>query len=1140
MSRQSNTRIFISYASKDDQPFVERLYDDLQRLGYDPWMDKRNMPSRGRSLPREVEEQLQACDRVIAVMGTGSIASEACRAERAFAFNAGKVVTALLRLGDYKTLPLEISRYFVPDFRASRPYEAALDELRRVLQDPPVVPGRLFDVPALPPHLQHRPEELGALRESLTAGELRKTTAITSAGHVGIQGMGGVGKTVMAVLAARDYTVRRQFQNGIIWLTFGRQPNVLRQIRKTLAALGDDSTDYQDVELERMQLGQTLEDKECLLILDDVWYAADAEPFVRAINPRCRLLITTRNLEVVGALGARAHPVDVLTVEQSRDLLAQQSELKTDALPPEAPELIQECGRLPLALAMVGAMLRDKPPAFWKHVGNLLRHADLERIKAQFPYYPHTDLLRAMQVSVDALDAKARQRYLALAVLLEDMPIHPAIQQTLWGADQLDALDTAEQFVSLSLARRDGDSGGIRLHDLQLDYVRALNTDPGALESIRWAVRLSSHIIAKDPYQFAAQVVGRLLSHVDAPTIQKFVDEISAWAPKPWLRPLNSALQSPRTALLQTLRGHSDSVHGIAVTSDGKRALSASSDRTLRLWDLNTGRTLATLEGHSAGVQSVAVAPDGKRAVSASWDHTLKVWELETGRALCTLEGHGEGIYCVVVTPDGVHAVSASGDHTLIVWDLEAGRALETLEGHSGPVLGVAVTPDGRRAVSASQDRTLKLWDLETGRVLHTLTGHYADVNGVAVTPNGKWAVSASDDRTVRIWDLLTGELVRTLEDHFSIFWGAKGVAVTPHGERAVVASRDHTVKVWDLETGQVDVLQGHSGEVSGVAIAAGGKTVVSSSLDGTLNVWNLEARRSLPEGHTGPICDIAVAPKAKRAVTASWDSTLKVWDLETGTQLRTLVGHAGNPVLGVGVTLDGKVAISGGWDHTLRLWDVVTGRARLIVTGNWGMVKGVAVTPDGKRAVSACQDKKLRVWNLASWRTRLFGIPLRTLEGHHDEVLGVAVTPDSRRAVSASQDKTLKLWDLETGRALVTLRGHAEAVVSVALAPNAKHAVSASEDKTVRIWDLNTGRTLRTLEGHSDLVKSVAVTPDGKRAISASQDTTVMVWNLDTGVPVATFYCDAPAWACAIVNNECIVAGDRGGRMYILAIEDE
>ena len=203
----------------------------------------------------------------------------------------------------------------------------------------------------------------------------------------------------------------------------------------------------------------------------------------------------------------------------------------------------------------------------------------------------------------------------------------------------------------------------------------------------------------------------------------------------------------------------------MAVTPDGRRAVSGSNDRTLKVWDLEQGALLATLEGHDAGVRAVAVTPDGRRAVSASNDRTLKVWDLEQGALLATLEGHGDGVRAVAVTPDGRRAVSGSYDQTLKVWDLEqgallrpsratavgqggggdagrparrlrlrrqdaqglgpgAGRAAPTLEGHGGGVRAVAVTPDGRRAVSGSDDQTLKVWDLEPGALLATLEGH--------------------------------------------------------------------------------------------------------------------------------------------------------------------------------------------------------------------------------------------------------------------------------------------------------------------------------------------------------------------------------------------------------------------------------
>ena len=104
---------------------------------------------------------------------------------------------------------------------------------------------------------------------------------------------------------------------------------------------------------------------------------------------------------------------------------------------------------------------------------------------------------------------------------------------------------------------------------------------------------------------------------------------------------------------------------------------------------------------------------------------------------------------------------------------------------------------------------------------------------------------------------------------------------------------------------------------------------------------------------------------------------------------------------------------------------------------------------------------------------------------------------------------------------------------------PDGKRAVSASDDHTLKVWDLDTGRALRTLEGHCPDVSGVTVTPDGKRAVSASGDHTLKVWDLETGLLIATFHCDAPARCCAFVDEQRIVAGDGGGRVYILSLEE-
>ena len=122
------------------------------------------------------------------------------------------------------------------------------------------------------------------------------------------------------------------------------------------------------------------------------------------------------------------------------------------------------------------------------------------------------------------------------------------------------------------------------------------------------------------------------------------------------------------------------------MTADKERAVSASGDRTLKVFDLASGRELRTLEGHSADVWGVSVTPDGKRAVSASLDKTMKMWDLESGRELTTLKGHSDGVSAVAVTPYPERAVSASFDQTLKTWDLESGYNLSTLKGHGSYV----------------------------------------------------------------------------------------------------------------------------------------------------------------------------------------------------------------------------------------------------------------------------------------------------------------------------------------------------------------------------------------------------------------------------------------------------------------------
>lgn len=258
--------------------------------------------------------------------------------------------------------------------------------------------GQLIgNVPNLPPHFLPRDEQLNPLKNKVL-GDTNQPVAITAKNrHVGVQGMGGIGKTVLATALARDEEVRRAFPDGVIWITFGQTPQILTWQSHIAKALGDKQASFTEINSGKVQLRKLLTDKACLLILDDVWNLNDAIAFDVLEKP-CQMLITTRDAGIITALGGEEYQLSILNEEQALALLADWANQPVETLPATAKEVAGECGYLPLALSMVGAMMRSKPTNRWQNVLEKLRCADLDKIRQQFPDYPYPDLLKAIQV----------------------------------------------------------------------------------------------------------------------------------------------------------------------------------------------------------------------------------------------------------------------------------------------------------------------------------------------------------------------------------------------------------------------------------------------------------------------------------------------------------------------------------------------------------------------------------------------------------------------------------------------------------------------------------------------------------------------------------------------------------------------
>jgi serine/threonine protein kinase/WD40 repeat protein len=266
----------------------------------------------------------------------------------------------------------------------------------------------------------------------------------------------------------------------------------------------------------------------------------------------------------------------------------------------------------------------------------------------------------------------------------------------------------------------------------------------------------------------------------------------------------------PELVEVAPLRGHADGVESVAVSPDGRRVLSGSSDRTMVLWDIKSRAEVQRFAGHGGWVMSVAFSPDGRQALSGGEDKVIRLWDLETGGLIREFKGHPDWVIRVAFSPDGRRVYSTSGgfhdsdwrkgtDFAVRVWDVETGRQIGKMEGHRGVVWGLSVSPDGRKLLTGGD--TIIVWDAETRAEIRRFSEHEAEVANVAFLPDGRRAASSGWDGTIRLWDLGSGQQLRCFRGNSR---GGTCVAVSPDG-RCMLSSNwgGRDVRLWDVESGK-------------------------------------------------------------------------------------------------------------------------------------------------------------------------------------------------------------------------------------------------------------------------------------------------------------------------------------------------
>ncbi|MFN9993988.1 MAG: protein kinase domain-containing protein, partial [Phycisphaerales bacterium] len=296
----------------------------------------------------------------------------------------------------------------------------------------------------------------------------------------------------------------------------------------------------------------------------------------------------------------------------------------------------------------------------------------------------------------------------------------------------------------------------------ELERDRARTSAQSALAAQQLAERRANEI-DRNAYVANVQIAGEYLQQGDIKRLRERVEESKDSVHKNWEW---AWLDAGSDESLVAMSGHESWVYSAKFSADGNRVVTASDDKTARLWDAQSGKELAILRGHEGEVITATFSPDGTRVVTALLDKTARVWDPQSGKELAILRGHENYLTSATFSPDGTRVLTASWDKTARVWDPQSGKELAILRGHEGSVTFATFSPDGTRVLTASNETSARVWDAQSVNDLDILRGHESWVTSATFSPDGARVVTASNDKTARVWDAQSGKELAILRGH--------------------------------------------------------------------------------------------------------------------------------------------------------------------------------------------------------------------------------------------------------------------------------------------------------------------------------------------------------------------------------------
>ena len=553
------------------------------------------------------------------------------------------------------------------------------------------------------------------------------------------------------------------------------------------------------------------------------------------------------------------------------------------------------------------------------------------------------------------------------------------------------------------------------------------------------------------------------------------------------------------------LKGHIGSIRAVAVSHNGK-IISGSDDKTLRLYDLETGSFIKEFSGHMGVVKSVAISHDGLWAISGSFDRTVRIWELNKPFREYEFRKH---IYRVTsLSLYEYKSLIVSGDEggSICIWNFEKKSFIRQINCGNSRIIGAYIFDEGRKVIVGTSNGNISVWGIAEGNFIrnvnHNIKGHFSYLR---ISPDEKYIILGAYHWNTYLLDINSGDCKHLFGRHTNIISGA---TICQNGNYLISSSWDRTIRIWDMYTGEcVHTLGQQINRLMSTSMSYDGNYIASCFRNGTINIWN--ARKGVCEKtlkkEDSSIVDISVDKEGKHLVSCSWNGVVRLYDLANNesTTLYDIsssgIGEVYNRFEAVSISANGEYVLSGNHDGSLFLWDTKASSVFQLPQKHANRVADVSIDSEGKKGVSVDWNGVLFIWDLKEHTLK------KIIENSTDNPTSVMINHSGELIVTGSYKRLISLFDvriIENTHCICRIgdnKQHTGRVNSIAVSADGKTIVSGSREKYMSVWNSEDRKRVFRPQKHKGRVTAVSISADGCSAVSGDSKDTIRVWNLQS-----------------------------------------